>query len=371
MLQGTARTEEPRPRASLPKGGGVAHEAIESCDATGPEPLDPASALTVVLVISAAARSRPAGELVDLAAEQLAELLNLRVSVFVEPAPLRGGSDLVRSTEAPFPVALAVPAGSGSTWPALDQTAPAPEPVVRAVRTGALVVAEGADEPALAVPLPGVGALLLEGPGATALSPAAHTVVTEIAATIAGAVTVERRARSHDRDVAVVAALHRLLEAGITAGSTLEAAQALARPMGAALEVSTACTSIVDERGLITDVLAFGASPERVAEARRHLVGMPIADSPVARQVMSGRSGEPVLVADTGPSGAVRQGGLARSLGLRCVAAVPILSGEGPVGVASIGDVAGPRVWQNRDRELLLQLARQGTLVVDNARLRE
>jgi diguanylate cyclase (GGDEF)-like protein len=308
---------------------------------------------------------------VYLAAEQLADLLGLRVGVYVEPAPLRGGSDFVRRTDAPFPVALAVPAGSGSAWPALDETSPAPQPVVQAVRSGSVVPDASADEPALAVPLPGVGALLLEGAGATTLSRAVHMVVTEIAATLADAVTVERRARSHDRDGAVVAALHRLLEVGMTAGSALEAAQALARTMAEALEVSTACTCIVDERGLITDVLTFGAAPERAAEARRQLVGTPIADSPVGRQVMSGRSGEPVLVADTGPSGAVRKGGLAQSLGLRCVAAVPILSGEGPVGVASIGDTSGPRVWQNRDRELLQQLARQGTLVVDNARLRE
>jgi diguanylate cyclase (GGDEF)-like protein len=59
------------------------------------------------------------------------------------------------------------------------------------------------------------------------------------------------------------------------------------------------------------------------------------------------------------------------TLGFKSYVALPLLSAEGHIGYVMCGDVTVPRTWSRDDEALARQLALEGALVVDNARLRE
>ena len=171
----------------------------------------------------------------------------------------------------------------------------------------------------------------------------------------------------HDHLVAET--LRQLLEAGIWARSPLEAAEALA---GAAAEVMgfpVGCAYLVDALGRISDVVTVGAGSESAQRLRDCLVGREA--SPVWRRTVEGPHPIPDLIADTRVAGTVRRGGVAETMGFRSMAAVALLSSDGPLGLVLCGDPQPRTHWRPGDRELLAQLALQGTIIVDNARLRE
>jgi diguanylate cyclase (GGDEF)-like protein len=58
-------------------------------------------------------------------------------------------------------------------------------------------------------------------------------------------------------------------------------------------------------------------------------------------------------------------------MGLRSYLAVPLLSAAGPVGMVLCGDASRTREWTSRDRVLAGQIAVEGSLIVDSARLRQ
>jgi len=104
---------------------------------------------------------------------------------------------------------------------------------------------------------------------------------------------------------------------------------------------------------------------------RAGLVGRAANDSPVWRRATSNGAAGAYLISDTGRPGVVRHGGVAQLLGLQSIATIPLLSSTGVLGIVTAGDTHAPRIWREHDRELLEQIALQGTVVVDNARLRE
>jgi diguanylate cyclase (GGDEF)-like protein len=64
-------------------------------------------------------------------------------------------------------------------------------------------------------------------------------------------------------------------------------------------------------------------------------------------------------------------GGFAQSMELRSFVAMPLMSATGPVGMVMCGDKSGTRHWTHQDRALARQIAIEGALIVDSARLRQ
>lgn len=216
-----------------------------------------------------------------------------------------------------------------------------------------------------------LGALVLDDPLDRVLRPDDLRLVDATARQLAGWIGREREVADAERRLATAAALRHVLQMGVRACSSLEAAEALAICAANALGVPVASAYLVDESGLIREIATAGASPEEDAAIRRNLIGKPAVGSPVWRRVMEGNHDGADLIADARVSGTVRKGGVAESLGLRFLATIPLLSSDGPIGLILCGDRAPRYEWPEGIRELLHQLALEGTLVVDNARLRE
>ncbi|MCU1492582.1 MAG: Cyclic di-GMP phosphodiesterase Gmr [Acidimicrobiaceae bacterium] len=191
------------------------------------------------------------------------------------------------------------------------------------------------------------------------------------AALVSDAARDERRLKEHTQQEVIAAAMRQLLETGIRAGSPIEAAAALASTAARVLDFPVACAYLVDDAGRISEVVTVGARPGRGEALRARLVGELAAGSPVWRRTVEGPEAGPNLIADTTALGVVRAGGVAQVLGLRSLATIPLLSSDGPLGVVLCGDTEPRSQWQRGVRELLAQLALEGTVVVDNARLRE
>ncbi len=195
--------------------------------------------------------------------------------------------------------------------------------------------------------------------------PPPHVVASlahHVALTVRSAVL--RRERAFDAVAA--AAVRRLFEEGSHADGVGQAARLLARVTADVFGTERAAVHVTDPEGVIRTVYGVGVPQEVAARLERSLVGRRAADSPVWCRAERDRA--PVLADDARELR--RTGGFAEVMGLRSYAAMPLLSTDGPVGMAVCGDVTGPRRWTARERELARQLALEGALVVDSARLR-
>jgi diguanylate cyclase (GGDEF)-like protein len=126
---------------------------------------------------------------------------------------------------------------------------------------------------------------------------------------------------------------------------------------------------LVGPDGRICYAAGVGITEPVSAELVRNLNGKLAADSPVWRTMAAG-NGDPTLVGDVTQT-AVRPGGFAQTLQLRSFLAIPLMSAAGPVGMVMCGDASGPRRWTGRDHALARQVALEGALIVDSARLRQ
>jgi diguanylate cyclase (GGDEF)-like protein len=163
-------------------------------------------------------------------------------------------------------------------------------------------------------------------------------------------------------------AVRRLYEEGSSASSVEIAGEVLARVTAEAFRTELAAVNVVDFDGRICLTIGVGVSADLSRELASSLIGRFARDSPVWRRAEE--VGGPVLV-DDADSTAVRSGGFVRTMKLRCYIAMPLMSADGPVGMAMCGDVSGTRAWTDRDRELARELALAGALIIDSARLRQ
>ncbi|HSP39633.1 MAG TPA: EAL domain-containing protein [Frankiaceae bacterium] len=320
--------------------------------------------LTFLLDVAHAARTRPQPEVLTTVCRGLARLLGVRVSAFI---PSRRGDCLK----------LAICRGDVGTPPSSPQDAA--DILHEVVSTGRPVrrlipgqrERDSSSSPVFAVPLGSGGALVLDGPNAAQLSEERQRLAAEVGALLGRLIDDANLMHVNERKLATATAVRQLLEAGVRAMSRFEAAQAVAQTTAAVLGVSTVCTYLVDESGLISELATYGAEPARADRLRLDLVGAQASGSPVWRRAAAGLQPGPDLIRDTSRPGAVRPGGVAEVLGLRSMASIPLLSSDGPLGLVLCGDTTGARDWRDEDRALLEQLALQATVVVDNARLRE
>jgi diguanylate cyclase (GGDEF)-like protein len=224
---------------------------------------------------------------------------------------------------------------------------------------------------ALAVPIGERGVLVLDHDEPVGFRPDQVRLVVAVATQLGEPARSARHGRKRAEHEAASAAFRQLLETGVRASTPMEAAEALAATAAKVLDMPTACAYLVDDAGRISDVATVGAAPGLGVALRRSLVGRLAADSPVWQRTVEGEARGPDLIADTKVAGVVRPGGVAETLGLRSLAAIPLLSSDGPLGLVLCGDPQPRERWRSGDRTVLEQLALEGTVVVDNARLRQ
>ena len=223
----------------------------------------------------------------------------------------------------------------------------------------------------LVVPVGDRAFIGLEGPPGWQCTEEERALVRVTAGLLGERTRAARRLREEEQHSTTAHALRQLLEMGVQAGSAIEAARALASTAARVLGCPVGCAYLVDDAGRITDMVTVGADAERAEQLRRQLVGRRAADSPVWQRTVVGPDPGPDLIEDTRRSGIVRTRGVAQLLGLRCLAAIPLLSSDGPLGLVLCGDHVPRRQWRAGDRELLARLSLEGAVVVDNARLRQ
>ncbi|GIE36520.1 hypothetical protein Ait01nite_095650 [Actinoplanes italicus] len=210
-----------------------------------------------------------------------------------------------------------------------------------------------------------VGILLLTGTALGELQlDTISTMALHFATTLQGlAAEKQRQFVAHSS-----ATIRELFEQGMTAGDVRTAAELLARSCATAFRTEHAAMHLIDGDGLIRYVHGVGFSDDIHREMTANLLGKAASDSPVWRG--SADRGEPMLVADA-TAVKVRAGGLAQTLGVKSFIAMPLMSAQGPVGMVMCGDSSGMRDWSAQDRILAQQLAVEGTLIMDSARMRQ
>ena len=164
------------------------------------------------------------------------------------------------------------------------------------------------------------------------------------------------------------ATLRRLFEQGTVAATVEEAGELLARAIAEAFRTEHAALHLVGADGRIEYAVGVGFAPELSERLGRSLIGKVAADSPGWRAAASAKG--PLLVGDAATAPA-RAGGFVETMGLRSYVAVPLLSAAGPVGMVLCGDASRTREWSSRDRVLAGQIAVEGALIMDSARLRQ
>ncbi|MGH9103055.1 MAG: putative bifunctional diguanylate cyclase/phosphodiesterase [Acidimicrobiales bacterium] len=333
--------------------------------------------LALLLELADATGSRSLDQLLAMGCAGLARLLGVRrASVFLLEKDGRVTARMSR---------LADGSSDGGTWDRLCRKGAPPALVEAVMDTRGTVQASAPSSPlladewatslgiasALGVPLGDRGVFILDTDRQRCFSDEHVRLAAGAAAQLAGGVRREWTDGDREQRLATATALRQLLEAGVRACSPMEAAQALASTASAVLGVPIACAYLVGDDGRIVEVATVGADRARTEALRSKIIGASAAGSPVWQRTVEGPSPGPDLIADTAVAGVVRPGGVAQTLGLRSLATIPLLSSDGPLGLVLCGDPAPRRRWLEGDRELLAQLALEGTIVVDNARLRQ
>jgi diguanylate cyclase (GGDEF)-like protein len=210
-----------------------------------------------------------------------------------------------------------------------------------------------------------VGVLLLTGSGLAELrDDTISTIALHFATTLQGlAAEKQRQFVAHSS-----ATIQELFEKGMNAGNVESAAALLAESCATAFRAEHAGLHLIDGEGRIRYVHGVGFPPEVRQTLSENLLGKPAAESPVWRT--SVESGEPVMVGDV-TTAKTRTGGFAQTIGVRSFIAMPLMSGTGPVGMIMCGDSTTTREWTARDRILAQQLAVEGALIIDSARMRQ
>ncbi|GIM80282.1 sensor domain-containing diguanylate cyclase [Actinoplanes auranticolor] len=211
-----------------------------------------------------------------------------------------------------------------------------------------------------------LGVLVLTGDSIDALRP-------EVAATIGLQLATTLQALAAEQDHQYVAranaTIRGLFEQGTAATTVEEAGRLLARATSEAFRTERAAVHLIGPDGRICYAAGVGITEPISAELVRNLNGKLAADSPVWRAMAAG-AGEPTLVGDV-TRAQVRPGGFVQTLQLRSFLAMPLMSAAGPVGMVMCGDASGPRRWTGRDHALARQVALEGAMIVDSARLRQ
>jgi diguanylate cyclase (GGDEF)-like protein len=271
-----------------------------------------------------------------------------------------------------------------SAWTRL-RAEPPPPLAEAAIQSGKAAVANDASSPllpdawaraldvgsAVAVPLVAggraVGALVLDNPSPDRFSHDdvrfAETAARHVGGGI-GQVLVNDERNSHLR---AATAIRRLLQEGSSAVSVLQAGEVLARVLRDAMGAERATLLLQDENEEIEHVLSVGADGEFDRILKERVGRTPARDFRIWR--LTTRQPKPIFVENARASRLIPQA-LVEELGLQSYVAVPLLSATRPLGLVLCSHSSAPRSWSPEERQLVMQIALEGSLVVENAVLR-
>ncbi|AGZ43731.1 sensor domain-containing diguanylate cyclase [Actinoplanes friuliensis] len=209
-----------------------------------------------------------------------------------------------------------------------------------------------------------LGVLVLTGSALAALRPyVAGTIALQLASTL----QVLEADRHHQHVAHAATTIRRLFEEGTSAMSVEDAGRLLATATGEAFRTERAAVHLIGPDGRIRYATGVGMTERMSEELTRNLVGKVAADSPVWQAMLELEG--PLLVGDVERT-RIRAGGFVETLDLRSFIAMPLLSASGPAGMVMCGN-SGTRHWSGRDQALARQVAMEGALIVDSARLRQ
>jgi diguanylate cyclase (GGDEF)-like protein len=210
-----------------------------------------------------------------------------------------------------------------------------------------------------------VGVLVLDAKRPAAFVEAQKEQAANIAAEVGRVIDWARFVETFSTVLAAAAATTRLLQEGSGAATVKEAATVVARVISAALGAERNAV-LYFPGGNLVRVATVDMAPEIDAAVHRAFDGFDPAKSPNIVQARTERTPQFCTEDDV-----VRPGGLVETLGLRSWAGIPLLSGSGLIGHIVCGDVTRARRWSWRERRLVADLAGEGGLIIEAARLRE
>jgi diguanylate cyclase (GGDEF)-like protein len=180
---------------------------------------------------------------------------------------------------------------------------------------------------------------------------------------------VDRTQENEDRlsHLRSAEAMLQVLEEGSTASCVEEAAHTLAGVARSALHTDHAVAYVGDNGTAISHVIANGLEEKESSFLRRNLLGMPSNDFGVWRRTLE--ETEPIFVDDAMASDLIPPD-LARLLELGSYTSIPLLTKTGPLGLVICSNHKRTHRWTLSERLLARRLMLEGSLIIDNARLR-
>lgn len=171
--------------------------------------------------------------------------------------------------------------------------------------------------------------------------------------------------------VRTLTAVRRLLSEGVGALSVRAAAEVLTRVSRSVLETQHAVAYLADPDGRIGDIVTVDVDDEMSRMLHDMLLGVDSDQIPLWRRRLRGEE-HPVLVVDDAHDSDLIPREVVDAIHLRSYVAFPVLGADGAVLggiVCSHSDRA--RTWLDHERDTVRQLALEGSLIIENAVLRE
>ena len=220
---------------------------------------------------------------------------------------------------------------------------------------------------AIGSPPRAVGVLIVDDPHPDRFSAEDVRLAAAAAAHIAPTIEQARVSAERSSHLRAATAVRRLLEEGAQAESLEDAGEALAQVTKEAIGAEQATLLMSDEQDRIRHVKTVGADGEFERTLLSHVGGLPPSEFRLWR--IAAREQRPIFVEDA-TSSRLLPTQLVEALGLKSYVAFPLLAEERALGIVICSHTSAPRRWTNPERQLVAQLALEGSLVVENAALR-
>jgi len=192
-------------------------------------------------------------------------------------------------------------------------------------------------------------------------------LIVAAAAHIAPAIEQARLSDERTSHLRAATAIRRLLEEGSRAVSLEEAGETLARVTQEAIEAEQATLLMADDQDRIRHVKTVGANGDFEQTLRHDISGLPTSEFRLWR--IAAREQKPIFIENAAAARLLPED-LVRALKVKSYVAFPLLAEDHALGMVLCSQVRAPRAWTNEERQLVAQLALEGSLVVENAGLR-
>ncbi len=176
---------------------------------------------------------------------------------------------------------------------------------------------------------------------------------------------------SDGAQASTLAALRELLAEGVGALSVCDATAVLTRVSRRVLDTQHAVAYLADGAGRIGEIITVGVEPHMAATLHRLLMGRDGDQVPLWRRRLHGEA-HPVLVVDDAHASDLIPREIVDAISLRSYIAFPVLAAGGDVlGGVVCSHADRVRHWREDERDAVRQLALEGSLIIENAALRE